>query len=152
MDPWRGCRGRGVALVAVKDAMGQSVRTSKYFGLFSVQIKGEEMRSTPLTCAQSAFLHEEDSKAQQWQTRGTIVISRSLRGITVEVNRTFQQESARAMQLLVKAAEALVRGETRLAIDVRMQEELYFLAPAARNIPSMCGHAIHHKDDDGGRE
>ena len=125
-----------MALVAVKDAMGQSVRTSKYFGLFSVQIKGEEMRSTPWTCAQSGFLQEEDSKAQQRQTRGTIVISRSLRGITVEVNRIFQQESARAMQLLVKAAEALVRGETRLAIDVRVQEELYFLAPAARNIPS----------------
>ena len=80
------------------------------------------------------------------------MISRSLRGITVEVIRTFQQENARAMQLLVKAAEALVRGETRLAIDVRVQEELHFLAPAARNIPSMCGRAIHHKDDDGGGE
>ena len=51
VDLWRGCCGRGVALVAVKDAMGQSVRTSKYFGLFSVQIKGEEMRSTPWTRA-----------------------------------------------------------------------------------------------------
>ena len=61
----RGCCGRGVALVAVKDAVGQSVRTSKYFGLFSVQIMGEEMRSTPWTCAQSAFVQEEDSKAQQ---------------------------------------------------------------------------------------
>ena len=80
------------------------------------------------------------------------MISRSLRGFVVEVIRTFQQESARAMQLLVKAAEALVRGETRLAFDVRAQEELYFLAPAARNIPPMCGRAIHHKDDDGGGE
>ena len=108
VDLWRGCCGRGVALVAVKDAMGQSVRTSKYFGLFSVQIKGEEMRSTPWTCAQSGFLQEEDSKAQQRQTRGTIVISRSLRGITVEVIRAFQQESVREKRLLVRTAEALV--------------------------------------------
>ena len=45
-----------------------------------------------------------------------------------------------------------MRGETRIANDVRVQEELDFLAPAARNIPSMCGHAIHHNDDDGGGE
>ena len=37
----------------------------KYLGRFSVQIKGEEMRSTRWTCAQSGFLQEEDSKAQQ---------------------------------------------------------------------------------------
>ena len=60
MDHWSGCRGRGVALVAVKDVVGQTVRTSKYFGLSSVQMKGDEMMSTPWTCGQSGYVQAEE--------------------------------------------------------------------------------------------
>ena len=106
MDLLRGCRGRGVALVAVKDAVGQSVRTS-ILGSFRCRSR-MKTRSTPWICAQSGFLQEEDSKAQQRQTSGTNVTSRCVHGIIFEVIRTFQQESVREMRLLVKTAEALV--------------------------------------------
>ena len=50
-----------------------------------------------------------------------------MRGIILEVTRTFHQERMRAKKLLAKAADALVRGVALLTNDVRVQDELDML-------------------------